>query len=256
MKFILGKKLDMTQLWLNDERRAVTRVAVGPCVVTQVKTVEADGYEAVQLGFGKKSVKNIAKPQRGHCRNFGNFRWLREFRLKQTDPAAAALKIGDRIDISAWAIGDKVTAQGTTKGRGFAGVVKRHGFHGHNATHGTKDQERMPGSIGSGGVQHVFKGTRMGGRMGGKPMTQASLEILKIDAESGIVYLSGAVAGSRNGLLKLFGPGDIQAAVKQSAEAIEPSVIEPAAGESSIETIVTPESAATVASPADDKIQQ
>lgn len=225
----------MTQIWVGEDRHAVTRVQVGPCAVVQVKTKDNDGYEAVQIGYGKKSPKNINQPQKGHLKNLGNFRWLREFRLDK--PGAKNIpqvKVGDMIDAGTFSIGDKLYISGTVKGRGFAGVVKRHGFHGHNATHGTKDQERMPGSIGAGGVQHVFKGKRMGGRMGGNQVTFKGMPVLGIDEANGVLLIGGAIPGSRNSLVKIWADGELklnqgispEAAPEEVAlaEAVEPIV--------------------------------
>ncbi|OGF37298.1 50S ribosomal protein L3, partial [Candidatus Falkowbacteria bacterium RIFOXYC2_FULL_46_15] len=158
MKFIIGKKIDMTQIWQGEEAKAVTRVKAGPCPVVQVKRRDKDGYEAVQLGFGERKEKNIKKPQKNHARGLGNLRNLREFNLsrpKKNDGLELDLKRGDIIGVDTFAAGDIVQVTGTSKGKGFQGVVKRHGFHGHNTTHGTKDQVRHSGSISAGGVQHV-----------------------------------------------------------------------------------------------------
>jgi large subunit ribosomal protein L3 len=213
MKFLLGKKLDMTQVWQGDKVAAVTRVEAGPCAVTQVKNKDKDGYIAVQVGFGEKKEKNIAKPQLGHLKKCQmsnaecriNFRYLKEFRVDNSSD----LKIGDVIDVGAFQAGDKIDVIGISKGKGFQGVVKRHGFHGHNSTHGTKDQVRMPGSISASGVQRVFKGLRMGGRMGGERVTIKNSEIIEIDKENNILLVKGAVPGARNGLVMIAGEGDL-----------------------------------------------
>ena len=245
MKFILGKKIEMTQIWVGDKKEAVTRVEVGPCTVVQVKNKNNDGYNAVQIGFSKKSVKNIAKPQKGHMKDLGNFRWLREFRLDKPGlKNIPALNIGDKITAETFAVGDKLTITGTVKGRGFAGVVKRHGFHGHNATHGTKDQERMPGSIGAGGVQHVFKGKRMGGRMGGNQVTFKGSPVLGIDLENGIILIGGQIPGSRGSLVKIVADGELKVATapvfeEKVAEPVVAEVVETAA-EPVVEAVVEP----------------
>ena len=230
MKFILGKKLEMTQIWVGEERKAVTAIAVGPCTVLQVKTKENDGYRAVQLGFAPKSSKNIAKPQLKHMQG-GAFRWLREFRLDKPGKwgEISEVKIGDQITIATLVVGDKLRLTGTVKGRGFAGVVKRHGFHGHSATHGTKDQLRMPGSIGAGGVQHVFKGKRMPGRMGGNQVTFKDVLIVAIDETKNVIYVEGGVPGSRGSLVKLFGTGDL--IVSTPVSKLETSGVEEIKGE-------------------------
>ncbi len=209
MKFILGKKIEMTQIWKDEEVIAVTKVQAGPCFVTQVKNEEKDGYKAVQVGFDKKKEKNIKKPQIGHLKKSkSGLRYLKEFRFKNED--LPQLELGDVIKVDTFAEGDKVKVSGVSKGRGFQGVVKRHGFHGSRKTHGNKDQLRMPGSIGATGPAHVFKGTRMGGRMGGDKITIANLELVKIDLENNILYIKGAVPGARNSLLMIYGDGEVK----------------------------------------------
>ncbi len=214
MKFILGKKIEMTQVWRGDKIIAVTRLQAGPCPVVQIKNKAIDGYQAVQLGFGQKKEKNIRKPQLGHLNKRPktkdqkpdiNLRYLREFRCEVKD-----LIIGDVIDVSTFNPGDNVQVIGVSKGRGFAGSVKRHGFHGHNTTHGTKDQVRTSGSIGAGGPQHVFKGTRMPGRMGGGQVTIKNLEVIEIDQANNILLVKGAVPGARNGLVLISGEGELK----------------------------------------------
>jgi large subunit ribosomal protein L3 len=206
MKFILGKKIEMTQVWKNDEVVAATRIQAGPCTVVQVKNEKKDGYVAAQIGFGTKKEKNIKKPQLGHLKKLGNFRYLREFEIENAD----SLKAGDKIDVGTFNTGDKIIVIGISKGKGFQGVVKRHHFHGHNKTHGTKDAVRMPGSIGAGGVAHVFKGMRMPGRMGGDRVTVTNLEIVDIDQENNILLIKGAVPGARNSLVLISGEGELK----------------------------------------------
>jgi len=151
MKFILAKKLEMSQVFLpNGTVIPVTLVQVGPCVVTQVKTDEKDGYKAVQLGF--LNAKRLTLPMTGHLTDLPKVKILSEFRIAD----AGELKRGDMIEAATFVAGDEVEVSGTSKGKGFQGVVKRHHFHGHPASHGHKDQLRMPGSIGAGGVQRVF----------------------------------------------------------------------------------------------------
>ena len=214
MKFIVGKKLDMTQVWQGDKVVAVTRVQAGPCTVVQVKTDEKDGYSAVQVGYGERKEKNIAKPQLGHLKKLEvrskklevNLRYLREFRCGDL---VKDLKIGDVIDVSSFVVGDKIQVTSTSKGKGFQGVVKRHGFHGQDKTHGTKDQLRMPGSIGATGPAHVFKGQKMPGRMGGDRVTVKGLEVVEVDKENNVLLVKGAVPGARNGLVLISGEGDV-----------------------------------------------
>ena len=213
MKFIIGKKLDMTQIWKDDKVLAVTRVQAGPCVATQIKTEEKDKYTSVQLGFGERKEKNINKAQKGHTKGLGNFAKMREFRLEIEE--AANLKKGDKIDVGTFEAGDKVKVSGISKGRGFQGVVKRYGFAGQDKTHGNKDQLRMPGSIGATGPAHVFKGQKMPGRMGGDNVTVSNLEIVEIDKENNILFIKGAVPGARNGLVLIKGNGEFKLASKE-----------------------------------------
>lgn len=197
MKFILGKKIEMSQVYRPDGTIVpVTLVQAGPCVVTQVKTVERDGYQAVQVGF--LPAKKLSKPEEGHLKDLEKMRHLCEFRVAD----GSAFKRGDVIDVTAFQLGDKVNVSGVSKGKGFQGVVRRHGFHGHPTSHGHKDQERMPGSIGAGGVQHVLKGRRMGGHMGDDRVTVKNLDVVEI-REGGILALKGAVPGARHAIVEL-----------------------------------------------------
>jgi large subunit ribosomal protein L3 len=224
MKFLIGKKLNMTQIWQGEDVVAVTKIQTGLCPIVQVKTKEKDGYESVQVGFGVRKEKNIKKPQKGHIKNVKtDLRYLREFRVENGD-----LKIGDVIDINSFSAGDIIDVIGTSKGKGFQGPVKKYGFHGHNKTHGTKDQVRMPGSIGACGPAHVFKGTRMAGRMGDDRVTVKNLEIAEVDETNNIILIKGAVPGARNGLILIQGDGDLKIKVKsenvkteEKAEAVE-----------------------------------
>lgn len=196
MKFILAKKLEMAQVFLPDGTVVpVTLVQAGPCVVTQVKQEEQDGYQAVQLGY--LNAKRLAKPQEGHLKDLPKSKIIREFRVSDTP-----LKRGDLVEATTFVAGDVVDVSGTSKGKGFQGVVKRHHFHGHPSTHGHKDQLRMPGSIGPGGVQHVIKGRRMAGRMGNETVTVKNLEVVDV-RDGGIVAIKGAVPGARNTILKI-----------------------------------------------------
>lgn len=203
MKFILGKKIGMTQVFLdNGNVIPVTRVQAGPCVVTQVKTKEHDGVNAVQFGFDKQKTFRLSKPAKGHVESLNwepgvTVRFLREVPATE----APTVKRGDVFTATTFAVGDKVSVVGTSKGRGFQGVVKRHGFAGGPASHGHKDNLRMPGSIGAGGVQRVFKGMRMGGHMGDAQITVKNLEIIVVKAEENELWIKGAVPGARNGLL-------------------------------------------------------
>lgn len=197
MKFILAKKIEMSQVFRPDGTVVpVTLLQAGPCVVTQVKDVSTDGYQAVQLGF--LNAKNLTKPQEGHLKDLAKLQVLREFRLSD----AATLKRGDTVEASTFAVGEKIEVTGTSKGKGFQGVVKRHHFHGHPSSHGHKDQERMPGSSGAGGVQHVIKGVKKPGRMGGDTVTVKNLEVVEI-RDGGILAVKGAVPGARNAVLEV-----------------------------------------------------
>ncbi|MBI4457740.1 50S ribosomal protein L3 [Candidatus Uhrbacteria bacterium] len=204
MKFILAKKLEMSQRFKDDGTVVpVTVLQAGPCTVTQVKNADKDGYVAVQLGFDE-TKKKLGKPLSGHLKAAAkNFKTLREFHVEKPD----AFKVGDTIDASTFAAGEFVKVIGTSKGKGFQGVVKRHHFRGGPASHGHKDNLRMPGSIGSGGMQRVFKGLRMGGRMGGERVTVSNLEIVAVDAAKGLLTVKGAVPGARGGLVFVTGKG-------------------------------------------------
>ncbi|MBT4335034.1 50S ribosomal protein L3 [bacterium] len=205
MKFILGKKLTMSQEFGSDGKvKPVTIVEAGPCLVTQVKTQEKDGYLASQIGYGVK--KKINKPLTGHLKKLPKFRYLKEIRHDAED----VVEVGKEIKVNIFTPGDIVRVTGVSKGKGFQGVVKRHGFHGSPASHGHKDQLRMPGSIGSTDAARVFKGKRMGGRMGTDQVTVTNLEIIKVDLEKNLLYILGALPGARNGLLLIKGPGEFK----------------------------------------------
>ena len=211
MKFILAEKQEMTQKFGADGTVIpVTKVVAGPCVVTQVKTMDKDGYVGIQVGFGAK--KKISKPVKGHLKNLGNFRYLKEFRISADE--AKTLAVGNKITAATFQSGDIIKVTGTSKGRGFQGVVKRHGFHGSPKSHGHKDQLRMPGSIGATGPAHVFKGTRMGGQMGNTQVTVTNLEIVEIDEAKNEIFIKGAVPGAKNNLLLIAGVGDLVIAVE------------------------------------------
>ncbi len=201
MKVILGTKREMTQKWSSSGVVPVTAILAGPCTITQVKG-EKDGYHAVQVGF-TQTKKKISKPLAGHLKDLAHFKTLREFRM-ETDA-----KRGQVATVSAFKVGDTVQVIGIAKGKGFQGVVKRHHFGGSPKTHGHKDQHRMPGSIGATEPKHVFKGTRMAGRMGGQQVTVKNLEIIEIDEKNNLLYVKGAVPGARNGLLAISGEGDM-----------------------------------------------
>jgi len=205
-KFILAEKKEMTQKFADDGTVIpVTKVVAGPCVVTQLKDDQKDGYIAVQLGFGNK--KNIGKSVKGHLKDLGNFQYLREFKI--SDDENKKLAAGNKLTVNIFQPGDIVKVTGVSKGKGFQGVVKRHGFHGSPATHGHKDQLRMPGSIGATGPAHVFKGQKMPGQMGGNQVTVTNLEIVEVDSKNNEIFIKGAVPGPRNNLLLISGVGDL-----------------------------------------------
>lgn len=201
MKFILGKKGKMTQVY--DEAGRVfpaTIVNASPLTVTQVKTLETDGYDAVQVGSGARKEKNINKAQKGHFKDLGAFGTVREFRGE-----VAETQKGDTIDVTAFEVGDKVSVQATSKGKGFQGVVKRHNFAGGPRTHGQKHSERAPGSIGATGPQRVFKGTKMAGRMGTDTVTVKNLKVLQVDKDTDTLLISGAIPGRPGTLVEIRG---------------------------------------------------
>lgn len=215
MKCILGKKIGMTQVFRPDGTvTPVTRVHAGPCVVTQVKTKEKDGVAAIEIGFGEKKAFRLNRAEQGHLKGLPMMSVLKSFRLEEE----GTLKRGDTFTVSTFSPGDTIDVTGWAKGRGFQGVVKRHGFHGQPRTHGHKDQERMPGSLGAGGVQRVFKDMRMGGRMGNNRVTVSNLEVVEVHRETNELFIKGAVPGARGGLLLIVADaGDIQIEVKPTA---------------------------------------
>lgn len=233
MKFILGKKIEMSQKFQNDEILPVTLIKAGPCFVTQIKTKEPlktpseqsnkkDGYDAVQIGFIKKKPKKVKKTEKGK-----EFKYLREFYVSdrfsdseiarrildkdkkiataeaQKEKETQKYKVGDEIKVDIFKPGEKVIVSGTSKGKGFAGVIKRHGFKGMPASHGTKHDARHAGSIGATGPQRVLKGKKMAGRMGGQRVTIKNLEIIEVIPEKNLLVVKGAVPGARNSLLEI-----------------------------------------------------
>ena len=194
---MLGRKLGMTQVFVEDGRAiSVTVLEVGPCYVTQVKTNENDGYEAVQLGFDE--VKRLNAAERGHLKGLPSLRHLREFRA--TD--VGSVSVGQKVDVGLFTEGDLVDVTGISKGKGFQGVVKRHHFAGGPRTHGQSDRHRAPGSIGAGTTPgHVLKGLRMAGHMGNERVTVRNLEVVRVDADRNVLLVRGAVPGPRSGLV-------------------------------------------------------
>jgi len=201
MKFILGTKENMTEYFSEDGKVfPVTVVSCGPITVTQVKTKETDGYNAVQIGFGTKNAKNISKAVKGHLKDLGNFKFIKEFREDETPTC----KVGDVFNVAdLFKEGDVLRVSGTSKGKGFQGVVKRHGFSGGPRTHGQKHSEREPGSIGGGLRTHVPKGMRMAGRMGSDRITQKNLKVVLVDGENNLMFIKGAVPGVRGSLVEI-----------------------------------------------------
>ena len=195
----LGKKIGMTQIFREDGKVVPgTVIEAGPCVVTQVKTKETDGYEAVQLGYG--DVKRRNKPQAGHLKNSRLSRYLREVATNDTSEFA----VGQTIGVDIFEAGEKVDIIGTSKGRGFAGVMKRWNFGGGPRTHGQSDRARAPGSIGGGTTPgKVYKGLKMGGHMGNRRITVKALEIIQIDAERNLLMIKGGIPGATNSLIQI-----------------------------------------------------
>ena len=204
MKFILGLKLGMAQVF--DEKGNVipiTLIEAGPCLVTQIKTREKDGYSAVQIGFGE--AKKVTKAIAGHLKRLIKLLFLREFRNKEPKINDKELKRGDKIDVSVFQEGDKVKVSGLSKGKGFAGVVKRWHFRGRPATHGTKHELRTPGSVGTSFPERVIKGKKMAGRMGGERVTVKNLKVVKVNPEKNLLAIKGALPGRRGTLLEIRG---------------------------------------------------
>jgi len=201
---IIGRKLGMTQVFGEDGKaEAVTAVEAGPCTITQVKTTDRDGYNAIQYGFSES--KKLKSPQRGHLKGLGNFRYLREFRVDDTE----SFEVGNKVDVSLFKEGDLVDVSGISKSKGFAGVVKRYGFAGGPKTHGQSDRHRHPGSIGATtSPGRVLKGTRMAGRMGNEGVTVQHLKVMGADTERNLLLIKGAVPGGKNGLLLIRKSGE------------------------------------------------
>ena len=194
---IIGRKLGMTQVFSDvGKAKAITAIEAGPCLITQVKTVAEEGYNAAQVGFGE--VKRLKSPLKGHLKGLGQLKYLREFRVGDTE----TIKVGDKVDVSLFKAGDLVDVTGISKGKGFAGVVIRHHFAGGPKTHGQSDRHRAPGSIGATtSPGRVFKGLRMAGHMGSNRVTVRHLEIFEADPTRNLLLVKGAVPGAKNGLL-------------------------------------------------------
>ena len=194
MKFLLGEKLGMSQIFDKQGNIVpVTIIKAGPCFVTQIRDEKKDNYKAIQIGFKPLKDKKVKKPQKNKP-----YRYLREF-----SDDVSKCKIGDKIDVNIFEEGDKIKVSGISKGKGFQGVVKRHGFSGGPASHGHRHVLRTPGSIGSAFPQKVFKGKKMPGRAGGKKITIKNLKIVVIDKENNLLAVKGAVSGSIGGLVEI-----------------------------------------------------
>jgi len=200
MKALITRKVGMTRIVAEDGAvKAVTLLSASPCVVTQVKTAETDGYQAVQLGF--EEAKHPNKPQVGHNKNAKvSPKVVREFRI--TGDLEEDLSVGTEVKADVFSVGDDVQVTGTTKGKGFAGTIKRHNFHRGRKTHGGRSYRR-PGSIGSMYPQKIFKGKRMAGRMGTERVTTKGLKIALVDLDLGVIGVTGAVPGPRKGIVLL-----------------------------------------------------
>ena len=199
---LLGKKIGMTQIF-NEEGKVipVTVIEAGPCVVSQVKTEETDGYNSIQLGFGAIKESKVNKPERGHFTkaNIAPARYLREFRVDSIED----VKVGDELKADIFMAGDKIDIQGTSKGKGFQGVIKRHGQHRGPMGHGSM-YHRRPGSMGSTSTPgRVFKGKKLPGHMGAETVTIQNLEVIKVDLDKNIILVKGSVPGAKGSILKI-----------------------------------------------------
>ncbi|MEK9663582.1 MAG: 50S ribosomal protein L3 [Candidatus Nanopelagicales bacterium] len=203
VKGVLGEKLGMTQVWDENNRVVpVTVVKAGPCVVTQVRTPDTDGYSAVQLGFGAVDPRRVNKPDAGHFAKAGVAPRRHLVELRTLD--AGDYTLGQEVGADTFEAGDVVDITGTTKGKGFAGTMKRHGFSGVSASHGAHRNHRKPGSIGACATPaRVFKGLRMAGRMGTVRQTTQGLKVHAVDAERGLILIKGAVPGPKGGVVFL-----------------------------------------------------
>lgn len=200
MKALITRKVGMTSTITEDGAvQAVTLLSASPCVITQVKTDETDGYTAVQIGC--EETKQVAKPQAGHFKAAGIMpKLVREFRV---DEISEELKVGEKISADSFNVGDVVHVTGTSKGKGFAGTIKRHNFHRQRKTHGGKGNTRKPGSIGSMYPQHILKGKKMAGQLGDEQVTVRNLKVALVDTELGVIGVTGAVPGPRKGVVTI-----------------------------------------------------
>ena len=203
MAGLLGHKIGMTQIFAeNGVVIPVTVVQAGPCYVTQIKTRETDGYNATQIGFDNPKDKNVTKPKKGQFDkvNLKPLKYLHEFDFSDM----TEIKVGDELKADIFKVGDVVKVSGISKGKGFQGTVKRHKFSGGPKTHGQSDRLRAPGSLGQSSYpSRVYKGLKMAGRMGGNRVTLKSVEIVKVEAENNLLFIKGAIPGSKNSLLEI-----------------------------------------------------
>lgn len=202
MKALITRKVGMTSTIAEDGTvQAITLLSASPCVITQVKTTDTDGYNAVQLGFEEAKANNVNKAQQGHFKAAGTMpKIIREFRI---DDLSEDLKVGVTINHEVFSIGDEIKVTGLSKGKGWAGTIKRHNFHRQRKTHGGKGNTRKVGSIGSMYPQHIFKGKKMAGQMGHEQVTVKGLKIALIDPELNIIGVTGAVPGPRKGIIEI-----------------------------------------------------
>jgi large subunit ribosomal protein L3 len=201
VKGILGAKLGMTQIWDEYNRVVpVTVVQAGPCVVTQVRTADRDGYSAIQLGYGQVDPRKVTKPRAGHFAAAGVTPRRHVVEIRTTD--ASEYELGSEVTVESFEPGQLIDVTGRTKGKGYAGVMKRHGFHGLKASHGVERKHRSPGSIGACATPgRVFKGVRMAGRMGGNRFTTQNLTVVDVDPENNIILVKGAVPGPKGAVV-------------------------------------------------------
>ena len=203
MKALLGKKVGMTRVFDDyGDHVAVTIIQAGPCYISQIKTEEMDGYNALQLGFEETSERRVGRPLSGHFAKAGvkPLKHVKEFKVSHVD----GYELGQEITVEAFVAGESVNVTGTSKGKGFAGVMKRHDFAGAQTTHGQSDRRRAPGSIGNASdPSRVFPGKRMAGRMGNDRVKVQNLTVVRVDAEKNLIYITGSIPGSKNSIVEI-----------------------------------------------------
>ena len=225
--------MQMTQIWVSDKVVAVTPVLAGPCTVTQVKNNKTDSYDALQIAFGNRKEKNINKPQLGHFKAAG----VKPAHVREFHASIDGVKVGDVITVATFQTGDVIDVTGTSKGKGFAGVVKRYHFAGGRKSHGNKDQLRMHGSIGAKGPAHVFKNMRMPGRMGNETVTVRNLEVVKVDEANNLLFIKGAIPGAINGFVEIKGQGDLVCGAPVITPEVEPETVAAETVDTAAETV-------------------